>query len=335
MLKHLSEANEPLTAARLAKRLGLHADARARRLGEAPGGDGARRTGDRGAERLCHGRRRRARGRPGARPRQRRCAGDAGRRLGAPVLARADTATLMHDDTVEVLAVGVNDRGRRVARLIRRTGDAPTRIGGVYHPHLGQGGQPEDPGHWYVGASARTRLAHGARDGDNVIVEITQRPQGEEPAHGRIVEVLTDVRPSDLAARFAILRHDLPQEFPPEVLHAGEPLRPRCAARRPDGPRGSARSCRWSPSMGRMPGTSTTRCMPSACAAAAGGCRRHRRCEPLRARGHEPRCRGALARDLGVLPGPRAADAARASVQSFVLARCRRSSDWRSSATCA
>ena len=123
----------------------------------------------------------------------------------------------MHNDTVEVLAVGVNDRGRRVARLIRRTADAPNRIGGVYHPHLGRV-QPEDPGHWYA-VQVPERLANGARDGDNVIVEITRRPQGEEPAHGRIVEVLTDVRPSDLAARFAILRHDLPQEFPPEVLH--------------------------------------------------------------------------------------------------------------------
>ena len=47
---------------------------------------------------------------------------------------------------------------------------------------------------------------------------MTKRPQGESPAHGRIVEVLNDLRPSDLAARFAILRHDLPQEFPPEVL---------------------------------------------------------------------------------------------------------------------
>ena len=57
----------------------------------------------------------------------------------------------MHNDTVEVLAVGVNERGRRVARLIRRTADAPTRIGGVYHAHIGQGQvQPEDPGHWYA-----------------------------------------------------------------------------------------------------------------------------------------------------------------------------------------
>jgi hypothetical protein len=40
------------------------------------------------------------------------------------VLARADSATLMHNDRVEVRAVGINDRGRRIARLIRRVGDA-------------------------------------------------------------------------------------------------------------------------------------------------------------------------------------------------------------------
>ncbi len=52
-----------------------------------------------------------------------------------------------------------------------------------------------------------------------MVVEVTRRPQGDAPAHGRIVEVLKDSRPSDLAARFAILRHDLPEEFPDEVLH--------------------------------------------------------------------------------------------------------------------
>jgi ribonuclease R len=224
ILRHLSEANEPLTEARLAKRLGLHADserdALAKRLGAmvrdgqaiagpqgfAPAGEGERVAG-------------RVRGRAN---------GDV---LVMPVdgtaplvLARADTATLMHNDTVEVLAVGVNDRGRRVARLIRRSGDAPNRVGGVYRPHLGHV-QPEDPGHWYV-VQVPERQANGARDADNVIVEITRRPQGDQPAQGRILEVLTDVRPSDLAARFAILRHDLPQEFPPEVLHQANVFAP-------------------------------------------------------------------------------------------------------------
>ncbi len=217
ILRHLSEANEPLTVARLAKTLGLHADseqdALAKRLA-AMVRDGQAIAGPLGFATAGEGERvaGRVRGRAN---------GDV---LVMPVdgtaplvLARADTATLMHNDTAEVLAVGVNDRGRRVARLIRRTGDAPNRIGGVYRPHLGHV-QPEDPGHWYV-VKVSEREAHGARDDDNVIVEITRRPQGEEPAQGRIVEVLTDVRPSDLAARFAILRHDLPQEFPPEVIH--------------------------------------------------------------------------------------------------------------------
>jgi ribonuclease R len=216
ILRHLSEANEPLTVARLAKRLGLHADserdALAKRLG-AMVRDGQAIAGPQGFATAGEGERvaGRVRGRANGDVLVMPVDGSA-----PLVLARADTATLMHNDTVEVLAVGVNDRGRRVARLIRRTGDAPNRIGGVYRPYPGHV-QPEDPGHWYV-VQVPERLADGARDDDNVIVEITRRPQGDEPAQGRIVEVLADVRPSDLAARFAILRHDLPQEFPPEVL---------------------------------------------------------------------------------------------------------------------
>jgi ribonuclease R len=237
LLKHLAEAPEPLTAARLAKRLGLNTsaqrDALAKRLAamvrdgqaiEGPNGFATAGEGERVAGRL----RGRANGDVLVLP-------DDG---SAPlVLARADTATLMHGDRVEVLAVGMNERGRRIARLIRRIGDAPLRIGGIWR--AGQGGgtghgggghavgqvEPEDPGHWYsIQVSMRDR--HGAEDGDPVIVEVTKRPQGETAAHGRVVEVLENLRPSDLAARFAILRHDLPQEFPPEVVRAANRFAP-------------------------------------------------------------------------------------------------------------
>jgi ribonuclease R len=232
LLKHLAEAPEPLTAARLAKRLGLNTaaqrDALAKRLAamvrdgqaiEGPAGFATAGEGERVAGRI----RGRANGDVLVMP-------DDG---SAPlVLARADTATLMHGDRVEVLAVGMNDRGRRIARLIRRVADAPLRIGGTWRAAGGGGHaagnaaghgagqvQPENPGHWYsVQVSARDK--HGAKDGDQVIVEVTKRPQGESAAQGRIVELLADLRPSDLAARFAILRHDLPQEFPPEVIRA-------------------------------------------------------------------------------------------------------------------
>jgi ribonuclease R len=234
LLKHLAEAPEPLTAARLAKRLGLHTGAQrealAKRLAamvrdgqaiEGPNGFATAGEGERVAGRV----RGRANGDVLVLP-------DDG---SAPLaLARADTATLMHGDRVEVLAVGMNERGRRVARLIRRVGDAPWRIGGIWRAVQGGGGstghvggrvEPEDPGHWYsIEVAMRDR--HGAEDGDPVIVEVTKRPQGEAAAHGRIVEVLENLRPSDLAARFAILRHDLPQEFPPEVVRAANRFAP-------------------------------------------------------------------------------------------------------------
>jgi ribonuclease R len=218
LMKHLRDAPEPLSAARLAKRLGMNTDAQraalAKRLSamvrdgqaiEGPNGFAIAGDGERVAGRV----RGRANGDVLVMP-------DDG---SAPlVLARADTATLMQGDRVEVLAVGMNERGRRIARLIERIGDAPALIGGVWHASGSRGRvEPEDPGHWYsidVPESDR----HGAREGDEIIVEVTKRPQGETPAQGRIVEVLKDLRPADLAARFAILRHDLPQEFPPEVV---------------------------------------------------------------------------------------------------------------------
>jgi ribonuclease R len=233
LLKHLAEAPEPLTAARLAKRLGLHTaaqrEALAKRLAamvrdgqaiEGPNGFATAGEGERVAGRV----RGRASGEVLVLP-------DDG---SAPlVLARADTAALMHSDRVEVLAVGMNERGRRIARLIRRIGDAPSLIGGIWHAD--HGGKiaghvaPEDPGHWYrIEVAPRDR--HGAEEGDPVIVEVTKRPQGEGAALGRIVEVLEDLRPSDLAARFAILRHDLPREFPPEVIREANHFAPEVQA---------------------------------------------------------------------------------------------------------
>jgi ribonuclease R len=226
LLKHLSQAPEPLSATRIAKRLGLHTDAQRDALGKrlaamvrdgqavsGPNGFAAAGEGERVAGRV----RGRANGEVLVMP-------DDG---SAPlVLARADTATLMHNDRVEVLAVGMNERGRRIARLIRRTEDSPPRIGGIWHAAHGNGRvEPEDPGHWYA-VEVASRDRHGAADGAHVVVEVTKRPQGDSPAHGRIVELLDDLRPSDLAARFAILRHDLPQEFPPEVLREAKAFAP-------------------------------------------------------------------------------------------------------------
>ena len=222
LLDHLTEASEALSAARIAQRLGLQTDAQRAALAQrlaAMVRDGQIDLHEHGFsaagnEELISGKvRGRANGEAMVLPED----------GSAPLaLARADMATLMHQDRVEVRAVGTNERGRRVARLIRRVGEGPKRLAGIWRSGHGRGRvEPEDPGHWYiVDVSAKDR--HGAEDGAYVVVEITKRPHGDTPAHGRVVEILADMRPSDLAARFAILRHDLPQEFPDEVIRAAE-----------------------------------------------------------------------------------------------------------------
>ncbi len=227
ILKRLADAGVPLRAPRLAADLGLTEETQLEALGkrlramvrdgqaiEGPNGFAPAGEGERVAGRI----RGRASGEVLVLP-------DDG---SAPLaLVRADTAVLMHGDRVEVLAVGMNERGRRVARLIRRTGDAPRRVGAVWR---GEGRvEPEDPGHWY-GIVVAARDRHGAQEGEPVVVEIVKRPHGDSPAHGRVVERLQELRPVDLAARFAILRHDLPQEFPAEVLQAANRFAPDVGA---------------------------------------------------------------------------------------------------------
>lgn len=222
LLKHLAAASEPLSAARIAQRLALSGDAQTQALDKrlaAMARDGQLLFAGAGyaivaeAERIKGRVRGRSSGEVSVIPEN-----------GGPALAlaRADVAALMHNDRVEVRAVGLNERGRPFARLIRRIGDAPARIGGIWHTGPGHGRvSPEDPGHWYaVEVAMRDRLDAG--DDDYVIVEITQRPLGDSPARGRVTEVLRDLRPSDLAARFAILRHDLPEAMPPQVSLAAE-----------------------------------------------------------------------------------------------------------------
>ena len=132
LLDHLTEASEPLSAARIAKRLGLQSDAQraalAKRLA-AMVRDGQIDHDDRGfssagSEELIAGK---VRGRPNG---EAIIIPDDG--SAALALVRADMATLMHQDRVEVRPVGMNDRGRRVARLIRRLGDGPKRIAGIW-----------------------------------------------------------------------------------------------------------------------------------------------------------------------------------------------------------
>ena len=57
----------------------------------------------------------------------------------------------------------------------------------------------------------------GAREGYKVVVEITQYPESRRNPEGRIIEILGHMDDVGIDILSIIRKHDLPQEFPPEV----------------------------------------------------------------------------------------------------------------------
>jgi ribonuclease R len=66
-----------------------------------------------------------------------------------------------------------------------------------------------------------------ARNGQLVVAEITQAPDAHRPPIGNVLAVLGDKLTPSLVVEAAIHGHDIPHEFPPEVLAR----RPRCRCR--------------------------------------------------------------------------------------------------------
>ena len=58
----------------------------------------------------------------------------------------------------------------------------------------------------------------GARDGQLVVVELTQAPDTRRPPIGKVIAVLGDSLTPSLVVEAAIHGHNLPHEFPQEVL---------------------------------------------------------------------------------------------------------------------
>ena len=62
----------------------------------------------------------------------------------------------------------------------------------------------------------------GAKDGQKVVVEITEWPMEHRKAEGRVTEVLGNIGDVGLEILSIIKQNDLPLEFPEEVIEASK-----------------------------------------------------------------------------------------------------------------
>ena len=131
---------------------------------------------------------------------------------------------VMHGDRIVVRVSGIDHKGRREGTIVEVLERAHERIVGKLHIE-GEVG--------FVVADNR-RITHeiivpgseldGAEEGDIVVVELMVQPSPRTQAVGRIVEVIGAHLAPGMETDVAIRSHDIPVEWPEEVLNQIEGL---------------------------------------------------------------------------------------------------------------
>jgi ribonuclease R len=125
--------------------------------------------------------------------------------------------SVMHGDHVAVRVVETDERGRvsgSLARVLeRRTAD----LVGRYFEESGVGFVVPDNSRYNQDVIIPPQHKGSARDGQIVLVEITEYPSKRTQPQGRVVSVLGDHREPGMEVDIAIHSHGLPHEWPDEV----------------------------------------------------------------------------------------------------------------------
>ncbi|GAB2659187.1 ribonuclease R [Arenimonas aestuarii] len=124
----------------------------------------------------------------------------------------------LHGDRVLASITGVDRRGRREGAIVEVLEHRLTRLTGRYSERARIGMVVPDDRRVLTEVLIPPEDNNGAREGQLVVVEITQPPEKGRPPVGRILLVLGDRLTPSLVVQAAIHGHDLPHEFPREAL---------------------------------------------------------------------------------------------------------------------
>ena len=125
---------------------------------------------------------------------------------------------VMHGDKVLARVTGIDHRGRREGSIARVLERGMTRLIGRFSVEMGINYVVPDDKRVQRNVQVPPDQIGGARDGQLVVCELTQAPDSRRPPIGRIIAVLGDKLTASLVVETAIHGHELPFEFPQEVL---------------------------------------------------------------------------------------------------------------------
>ena len=124
----------------------------------------------------------------------------------------------MHGDRVLASVTGVDRRGRREGSIVEVLERRLSRLIGRYTEEAGIGYVVPDDKRIQRNVMIPADSRNDARNGQLVVAEITTPQDAHRPPIGRVLAVLGDKLTASQAVEAAIHGHDIPHEFPPEVL---------------------------------------------------------------------------------------------------------------------
>ncbi|PPJ44231.1 ribonuclease R [Pseudoxanthomonas sp. KAs_5_3] len=125
---------------------------------------------------------------------------------------------VMHGDRALANVTGIDRRGRREGSIARVLERGVTRLIGRFGFEVGIAYVAPDDKRIQRNVQIPQDATGGARDGQLVVVELTQAPDARRPPIGKVIAVLGDSLTPSLVVEAAIHGHNLPHEFPQEVL---------------------------------------------------------------------------------------------------------------------
>lgn len=141
-------------------------------------------------------------------------------------LSPREMRALMHGDRAVVRVTGLDHRGRREGAMVEVLERANRNVVGRLYMEGGVGFVVPDNKRLAKEIVVPQFGLEGAGQGQMVVVEITDQPTARTPPLGRIAEVLGAHMAPGMEIDVAIRAHDLPLEWPPEVLDAVAGLSP-------------------------------------------------------------------------------------------------------------
>jgi ribonuclease R len=130
--------------------------------------------------------------------------------------------TLLHGDHALVSVRGIDHKGRREGALVEVLERGTTQVVGRYFVENGIGFVTPDNSRIAHDLLIPPDATHGAVHGQIVVAAIVEQPSKRAQPSGRILEVLGDHMAPGMEINVAMRSHELPFEWPADVLEAAD-----------------------------------------------------------------------------------------------------------------